>query len=165
MSRSPAPRRGRAAFDRFAEAISDIASGAAFFTASLVVVVLWLPTIVVFADVDTWQLVINTATSILAFLLIALLQNSERRTDRATSEKLDAIATGLVDLLSLQQRQPDPEQLSRHIDACATSSASNRRSDALSDGPGREQGAGGRERLAASRRAAVRRRPWRAPRP
>ena|SRR5437763_13751644 len=116
MPRSTAPRRGRTAFDRFAESISDIASGAVFFTVSLVVVVLWLPTIVVFADVDTRHLVIDTATSVLAFLLIALLPNSERRTDRATSEKLDAIATGLVDLLALQQRQPDPEQLSRHIE-------------------------------------------------
>ena len=47
------------------------------------------------ASVDMWQLVINTATSILAFLLVALLQNLERRKDEATHAKLNALATGL----------------------------------------------------------------------
>jgi low affinity iron permease len=46
-----------------------------------------------FRSVDTWQLVINTATSVLAFLLVALLQNSERRYDRALHEKVDALAS------------------------------------------------------------------------
>src|SRR5919205_3494026 len=88
--------RGRTAFDRFAERASDLASGAAFFGASLIVVVLWLPTIFVFQSVDTWQLVINTATSVLAFLLVALLQNSERRYDRALHQKVDTLAQGLA---------------------------------------------------------------------
>src|SRR5919198_1001408 len=87
----PGPR-GRTAFDRFAERASDVVSGAAFFTISLAVVVLWLPTIFVFHTVDTWQLVINTVTSVLAFLLVALLQNSERRGDRAAREKLDVLS-------------------------------------------------------------------------
>jgi hypothetical protein len=73
MTESRPPRRGRSSFDRFAEQVSDIVSGAPFFTVSAALVVLWLPTIVVFSSVDTWQLVINTATSILAFLLVALL--------------------------------------------------------------------------------------------
>ena len=40
-----------------------------------------MPTIWIFHSVETWQLVHNTVTSVLAFLLIALLQNSERRYD------------------------------------------------------------------------------------
>jgi low affinity Fe/Cu permease len=106
-------RRGRTAFDRFAEAISDLASGAAFFTACLIVVVLWFPTIVVFSSVDTWQLVINTATSVLAFLLVALLQNSERRTDRATAEKLDALSAAIADLLDLALQNGDREAIAK----------------------------------------------------
>jgi Low affinity iron permease len=62
-------------------------------------VLLWFPTILVIPDVDTWQLVLNTAVSVLAFVLVALLQNSERRNDLAAHRKLDAIAEGLADLM------------------------------------------------------------------
>jgi low affinity Fe/Cu permease len=89
----------RSAFDRFAEASSRFVSRGPFFALSLIVVLLWMPTIAVFDSVDTWQLVINTATSILAFLLVALLQNSERRKDEATHAKLNALAAGLAALM------------------------------------------------------------------
>src|SRR5919198_845183 len=108
----PGPR-GRTAFDRFAERASDVVSGAAFFTVSLVVVLLWLPTIFVFQTVDTWQLVINTVTSVLAFLLVALLQNSERRGDRAAREKLDVLSAAIADLLDLQLQTGDREAIAR----------------------------------------------------
>jgi low affinity Fe/Cu permease len=74
------PRRPqRAGFDRFAEAAAGFVSHGFFFTACLLVVLLWIPTILLLHDVDTWQLVVSTLTSVMAFLLIALLQNSERR--------------------------------------------------------------------------------------
>jgi low affinity Fe/Cu permease len=116
MTESRPPRRGRSSFDRFAEQVSDIVSGAPFFTVSAALVVLWLPTIVVFSSVDTWQLVINTATSILAFLLVALLQNSERRSDRAASRKLDSLAAAVADLLDAQLGGGDREALARRVD-------------------------------------------------
>jgi low affinity Fe/Cu permease len=103
------------AFDRFAEATTHFVSHGLFFTVSVVLVVIWFPTIVVFASVDTWQLVINTFTSVLAFLLIALLQNSERRYDEALHHKIDAVAAGLADLME-SQAEPDRELLKRHID-------------------------------------------------
>jgi low affinity Fe/Cu permease len=65
----------------------------------VLLVVLWFPTILLIASVDTWQLILNTAVSVLAFLLVALLQNSERRSDLAAHRKLDAIAAGLADLM------------------------------------------------------------------
>jgi hypothetical protein len=89
----------RSVFDRFAEASSHFVSTGAFFGISVVLVVLWFPTIVLIPSVDTWQLVLNTAVSVLAFLLVALLQNSERRSDLAAHRKLDAIAAGLADLM------------------------------------------------------------------
>ncbi|HEX2103641.1 MAG TPA: low affinity iron permease family protein [Solirubrobacteraceae bacterium] len=110
----PSPR-GRTGFDRFAEAVSDIASGATFFAISAALVALWLPTIVLFASVDTWQLVINTATSILAFLLVALLQNSERRTDRAASRKLDSLAAAVAELLEAQLGHGDRDTQARRV--------------------------------------------------
>jgi len=58
-----------------------------------------VPSYFVFGDIDTWQLVINTATTIVTFLLVALLQNSQRRNELAMNAKLDALADGLADLM------------------------------------------------------------------
>ena len=104
----------RHAFDRFAEGASRFVSKGAFFTISVVVVAIWTPTILVFQNVDTWQLVINTLTSVLAFLLIALLQNSERRYDEALHQKIDALAAALADLME-HQAEGDKKVLERHI--------------------------------------------------
>jgi len=105
----------RTQFDRFAEAATNFVSHGLFFTVSLVLVAVWVPTIIAFKSVDTWQLVMNTFTSVLAFLLIALLQNSERRYDEALHHKLDAVAAGLADLME-NQADPDRELLERHIE-------------------------------------------------
>src|SRR5438128_2314320 len=113
------PSSGRTRFDRFAEAASRFVSEAAFFIISLVVVTIWLPTVVLFASVDTWQLVINTATSVLAFLLVALLQNSERRYDRALHHKVDALAIGLATVMR-QQGGADQAELERSIQQLCT---------------------------------------------
>jgi hypothetical protein len=86
-------------FDRFAEASAAFASRAPFFAACLLLVVIWAPSYWLFSSVDTWQLIINTATTIVTFLLVALLQNSQRRAERAIQDKLDAMADGLADLM------------------------------------------------------------------
>jgi hypothetical protein len=86
-------------FDRFAERASDFVSEAVFFLACVLLVVVWVPSYFVFGDIDTWQLVINTATTIVTFLLVALLQNSQRRNELAINAKLDALADGLADLM------------------------------------------------------------------
>src|SRR5213076_2708183 len=80
------------AFDRFAGWSSKIASRAAFFTFCVLLVVVWAPTILVLRDIDTWQLIINTITTIVTFLMVALLQNSQTRSDQALQHKLNAIA-------------------------------------------------------------------------
>ena len=110
---------GQTRFDRFAESASRFVSEAAFFIISLVVVLVWMPTILLFRDVNTWQLVINTATSVLAFLLVALLQNSERRYDRALHRKVDALARGLMTVMR-HQVQPDSSAVERSIDELAS---------------------------------------------
>ena len=91
-------RRGR--FDWFAELSAAFVGRAAFFATAVVVVVLWVPLIAVFESIDTWQLVINTATSVIAFLLIALLTNTERRGDEALHRKLDVVAVALAELMT-----------------------------------------------------------------
>ena len=92
----------RGVFDRFAEASSEFVSSGQFFGFSLLLVLLWLPTIFLIPSIDTWQLVLNTVVSVLAFLLVALLQNSERRYDIALHRKVDAIAAGLAELMRHQ---------------------------------------------------------------
>jgi hypothetical protein len=87
-------------FDRFATAASDFASRAWFFALCLLLVLVWLPSYFLFQSVDTWQLIINTATTIVTFLLVALLQNTQTRSDEAVQHKLNAIAGGLADLMN-----------------------------------------------------------------
>lgn len=111
VPRNPEPT----AFDRFAEHSSRFASKGVFFTICLAAVVIWMPTIAIFSSVDTWQLVINTLTSVLAFLLIALLQNSERRYDEALHQKIDALAAGLADLME-HSADGGGVELRRHVD-------------------------------------------------
>jgi low affinity Fe/Cu permease len=113
-------------FDRFAEATSRFVSKGLFFTAALVVVVLWLPTILLINSVDTWQLVINTLTSVLAFLLIALLQNSERRYDEALHRKIDAIAAGLAELME-RVDEAEGDEVRRNVDSLRESVELERR--------------------------------------
>jgi hypothetical protein len=91
---------GRSLFDRFAEGASEFVSHAAFFLACVLLVVVWLPSYFVFRNLNTWQLLINTATTIVTFILVALLQNSQRRGEKALQQKLDALADGLADLMT-----------------------------------------------------------------
>ncbi len=62
--------------------------------------VLWLPSYFIVGNLNTWQLIINTLTTIITFLLVALLQNSQRRSEQAIQLKLDALADGVADLVS-----------------------------------------------------------------
>ena len=103
----------RLSFDRFAERASDLVSHAMFFLACVALVVVWAPSYFLFGSLDTWQLVINTATTIVTFLLVALLQNSQRRNEVAINAKLDALADGLADLM--QGIDPDNEQLQKDM--------------------------------------------------
>ena len=86
-------------FDRFAERASRFVSRAGFFAFCVLLVVVWGPSLPLFRTVDTWQLIINTLTTIITFLLVALLQNSQWRGDRASHDKLNAIADGLADTM------------------------------------------------------------------
>jgi low affinity Fe/Cu permease len=99
------PQRGL--FDRIAERASEIVGQASFFMGSLALVLLWIPMAFVVHSIDTWQLVLSTLTSVAAFLLIALLQNSERRSDRAMHQKIDALAAALAE--HLREQEADEE--------------------------------------------------------
>ena len=87
-------------FDRFASAAEKFVSRAWFFAICVLLVVVWAPSYFLFQEIDTWQLVINTATTIITFLLVALLQNTQSRENNAVQHKLNAIADALADLMT-----------------------------------------------------------------
>lgn len=87
-------------FERFATAAAHFASRPWFFVGCLLLVIVWAPSYFVVGSLDTWQLIINTATTIVTFLLVALLQNTQTRSDRATQDKLNALVGGLSELMT-----------------------------------------------------------------
>lgn len=95
---------GLSFFDRFATTVDKFVSRAWFFLACVMLVVVWLPTFVVVPNIDTWQLLINTPTTVVTFLLVALQSNTTKRADAALQTKLNAIAEGLGHVLA-----SDPE--------------------------------------------------------
>ncbi len=118
--RMPSQVHGEATwFDRFAEAAAHVVSRAWFFTACALMVMVWAPSYFAFGDVDTWQLVINTATTIVTFLLVALLQNSQRRGDQATQHKLNAIAAALAEVMRERSDPDEPDSRTVARMACA----------------------------------------------
>jgi hypothetical protein len=94
-------------FDRFATGVGRVVSRAPFFAAAVAIVLAWLiegafkmaaegPK--AFLD-QTYQLQINTVTTVITFLLVALLQNTQARDNVAVQDKLNAIAEGLSVLM------------------------------------------------------------------
>ena len=78
-------------FHRVAQKVSEwVGSPKAFALAALVVVV-WAMTGPVFRYSDTWQLIINTGTTILTFLMVFLIQNTQNRDNKAIHLKLDEL--------------------------------------------------------------------------
>ena len=62
-------------------------------------------------SISTWQLIINTLTTIITFLLVALLQNTQERSDRATQDKLNAMAEALSKMAAAQGLKKDAAEL------------------------------------------------------
>jgi hypothetical protein len=95
-------------FDRFADGVSRFTSRAWFFALCVLIVVLWAPSFFLVGTIDTWQLIINTLTTIVTFLLVALLQNTQKRSDDAVQQKLNAIAQGLAKVMEADRAEDSP---------------------------------------------------------
>jgi low affinity Fe/Cu permease len=79
------------AFTQFASSVSKITGRPATFIACCVFVLTWALTGPLFGFSDTWQLVINTSTTIVTFLMVFLIQNTQNRDNAAIQAKLDEI--------------------------------------------------------------------------
>jgi low affinity Fe/Cu permease len=78
-------------FRHFAKHASDGLGAPTSFFAAIVIVVCWGALGPLFHYSDTWQLVINTATTIITFLMVFLIQNTQNRDTRALHLKLDEL--------------------------------------------------------------------------
>ncbi|MBI1361159.1 MAG: low affinity iron permease family protein [Alphaproteobacteria bacterium] len=84
-------------FTRFANNVSEWAGNPLTFIACVFLVVLWGVSGPLFGFSDTWQLVINTSTTIITFLMVFLIQNTQNRDNGALQAKLDELIRSGVD--------------------------------------------------------------------
>jgi low affinity Fe/Cu permease len=83
------------AFRIFAHRSATMLGSAWAFTAAVLVILVWLLTGPIFHFSDTWQLIINTATTIITFLMVFLIQNTQNRDAKAMQLKLDELIRAL----------------------------------------------------------------------
>lgn len=82
-------------FTRFAKRTSIITGRPVTFITAVLIIVAWAATGPLFHYSDTWQLVINTGTTIITFLMVFLIQNTQNRDTEALQIKLDEVIRAL----------------------------------------------------------------------
>jgi low affinity Fe/Cu permease len=87
----------KARFGRVATKVSDAMGSPWAFTLAVAVILAWVVTGPIFGFSDTWQLVINTGTTIVTFLMVFLIQNTQNRDAKATELKLDELIRAIGD--------------------------------------------------------------------
>jgi low affinity Fe/Cu permease len=96
MTRNERPRHGFSeGLERLAGAVTVWTGGSWAFAVALTAIVVWGLTGPIFGFSDTWQLVINTGTTIITFLMVFLIQRSQNKDSRAVHLKLNEIVAAL----------------------------------------------------------------------
>ena len=113
-------------FTRFARQISHFAGHPATFCAAVAIVVIWAFTGTLFGYSDAWQLVINTGTTIITFLMVFLIQSSQNRDSMEIQLKLTELVLavrGANDRIAAIEDLSDTELEELHRDSHARAQA------------------------------------------
>jgi low affinity Fe/Cu permease len=118
-------------FRRVARSLADAFGSPWAFVAALILTVLWGVTGPLFRFSDAWQLVANTVTNVVTFLMVFVIQSSQNRDTKETQLKLDellrAIATARTSLVNLDTLSDDEiEHLRRQFEALGRRAASDK---------------------------------------
>ena len=95
MTRKKTKTKEMSLFERFAQGCVQYTGSTAAFLLAFLAIIIWIITGPMFHFSDTWQLVINTATTIITFLMVFLIQRAQNKDSRALHLKLNELIASL----------------------------------------------------------------------